>query len=56
MKGNSYKLVTTWETEVGHRQKFLSRSGVQAQEQADQNGGGISVFRDFHKLVSQSHS
>lgn len=33
MMGNSYKFVSTWQTEVGHEEKFLSRRGVQAGEQ-----------------------
>lgn len=56
MRGNSYKFVATWETEVGHGEEFLSRRGVQTQEEVAQNGGGISVFGDFHSLASQTHS
>lgn len=55
MMGNSYKFVATWQTEVGHGEKFLSRRGVQAGEQVA-GKVAISPSGDFHSLASQTHS
>lgn len=54
--GKAYKCVATWKKEAGHREKFLSRRGMKAQEQVAQTSGGNSVFRGFYSLDIQTHS
>lgn len=47
MRGNGYRFAATWETEVGREEKFLSRRGVQAQEQVAHNRGDVSCLWGF---------